>query len=357
MKKTFKMLSSFIITVCSCSSPTAAKEEQSQYVPFIKGTVAPNGYTCIADERPPFPDLDNPHKTLYTVLSKQFLEQRKKPTYEFPTTGTNLIEIGSYKIDRDMFLGSGDDGAVYLAKHSTTQIYAAAKFRRMVPYREDQHHEYQRLKTLGQLYAGWRINAEGDCFLITQFVDGIPIDQSSRSWLYTKLVGNYLEFSDLAAGFGLVKSLIQQLRYITSKGALHDQNFCNILVTNDYKSVVLIDFGDIYDYAGSVPILKPFDSQSFEVPVYSFCCHYLLDTSKFYKDLGEGKITGPSSIIKFLNNIVLGRHRSLKLDKFLEAFDIFEQELSREQIIDKNPNIGSLLLSATFEDVKFQRVA
>lgn len=226
-----------------------------------------------------------------------------------------------------MCLGAGDDGFVYLARHVPTGIYAAAKCRGMVYLKEEYHNECKHLNALGQLYGAWN-HEEYNGYLIMPFVDGKQIGSYSLGpvpWIKTTLEGNCLQFSDLSAGLRLIRSMANQLIYITQKGALHDQNPKNIMVTNDYSNVVLVDFGSSDDFSrSSSPYLVPFNTSTFSTPIYAFCCHYLLDTRKYLSELQEGKITEPSPIVKFLKVISID-HWNLKLDKFLNELEILEK--------------------------------
>ncbi|MBX9621419.1 MAG: hypothetical protein K2X28_05250 [Alphaproteobacteria bacterium] len=156
MKIVGKILLVAFVTFYSLPSPLVAMASEDLPIsPAVKGTRAVNGYICVSDEQPSYPHHDNPYKTYHTTLSDCFLEQHNNPSYQFPTSEDNLIELGEYRIDRGMHLGSGDDGYVYLARHISTGIYAAAKSREMVYGREEYHDEYKRLTVLGQLYAAW----------------------------------------------------------------------------------------------------------------------------------------------------------------------------------------------------------
>lgn len=196
--------------------------------------------------------------------------------------------------------------------------------------KEECHGEYKRLNALGQLYGAWN-HEKYDGYLIMPFVDGKQIDSYSlvsSPWIKTTLEGNCLQFSDLPAGLRLIRSMADQLIYITQKGALHDQNVKNIMLTNDYQNVVLVDFGSSDDFSiSSSPSLAPFNTSTFSTPVYSFCCNYLLDTRKYLSELKEGQITEPSPIVKFLKVISID-HWNLKLDKFLNELEILEKSIA-----------------------------
>jgi hypothetical protein len=330
----FYFLPSPVVAMASEDLPTS---------PAVKGTRAVNGYICVSDERPPYPHPDNPYKTYHTVLSDYFLEQHSNPLYQFPTSGDNVIELGEYRIDRDMHLGSGDDGNVFLARHVPTGIYAAAKSRAMIYGREEYYDEYKRLTVLGQLYAAWikekdvndsSYDGYSYAYLIIPFIDGKQISKYSNSrgslpWMKTTLEGTQLQFSDLTAGLKLVRSMADQLKYITKKGALHDQEAVNILVTNDYQNVVLVDFGSSGDLSRSNSTdLPPFDASKFSVLVYAYCCNYILGTKEYFNDLKEGgEIVEPLPIVKFLRAINTD-HWNLKLDPFLTALKTLEDENS-----------------------------
>lgn len=320
----------------SLLSPTVAMDEDPH---AVKGTRAKNGYICVSDERPPYPDEDNPYKTCHTTLSDCFLEQHNNPFYQFPTSGENVIELGEYRIDRDMSLGSGDDGNVFLARHIPTGIYAAAKSRGMTYGREEYHNEYKRLTVLGQLYAAWvkgkKPNGYCHAYLIIPFIDGKQISEYSNSqgalpWLKTTLLeGTQLQFSDLSAGLKLLRSMANQLVYITERGVLHDQDGGNIMITNDYQDVVLFDFGASGDLSRSPSTdFPPFDASTFSVFVYAYCCNYILGTKEYFNDLKEGgEIVEPLPIVNFLRAINTN-HWSLKLDAFLDALKTLEDEAS-----------------------------
>lgn len=311
--------------------------------PAVKGIRAVNGYICVSDERPPHPHPDNPYKTYHTTLSDCFLEQHNNPLYQFPTSGDNVIELGEYRIDRDMHLGSGDDGNVFLARHIPTGIYAAAKSRAMIYGREEYYDEYKRLTVLGQLYAAWikekDVNdssyyAYSYAYLIIPFIDGKQMSkylnsQGSLPWMETTLEDSQLQFSDLTAGLKLLRSLADQLVYITKKGVLHDQEVVNILITNDYQDVVLVDFGSSEDLSRSKSTdLPSFNASKFSVFVYAYCCNYILGTKEYFNDLKEGgEIVKPLPIVKFLRAINTD-HWTLKLDAFLKALETLEDEIS-----------------------------
>ena len=333
MKIVDKILFIAFVVFYSLLSPVVAMDEDF-IPPAVKGTRAVNGYICVSDERPPYPHPDNPYKTYHTTLSDCFLKQHDNPSYQFPTSGDNVIELGDYRIDRGMHLGYGDDGYVYLARHIPTEIYVAAKSRGMTYGREEYHNEYKRLALLGQLYAAWTKGKEANdychAYLIIPFIDGKQISKYSNSqgslpWIKTTLEGTQLQFSDLSAGLRLLRSMADQLMYITQKGVLHDQDVGNIMITNDYQDVVLFDFGSSGDLSRSPSIdLPPFDASTFVVPIYGFCCNYILGTRKYLDDLREGQITGPLPIVDFLKVISID-HWGLKLDIFLDALKTLEQ--------------------------------
>lgn len=334
MKSVSKVLFIATMVFYPLSSPTLAMEREESGMSSascaVKGTRAPNGYICVADERAPFPHADNPYKTFHTTLSDCFLEQHKKPSYQFPTSGGSLIELGEYRVDTEMYLGSGDDGFVYLARHIPTGIYAAAKRRGMAYLKEECHDEYKRLNALGQLYAAWN-DEKDNGYLIIPFVDGKQVDSyvgGPAPWIKTTLEDHCLQFSDLSAGLRLIRSMADQIIYITQKGALHDQNVKNIMITNDYQNVVLVDFGASEDFSRSPsPYLPPFNTSTFTTPIYAFCCNYLLDIRKYLSKLKEGQIMEPSPIVNFLKVVSID-HFSLKLERFLKELEILETAMA-----------------------------
>lgn len=335
MKIVDKILLVVFVAFYFLPSPLAAMaSEDLPILPAVKGTRAGNGYICVSDERPPYPHHDNPYKTYHTTLSDCFLGQHDNPSYQFPTSGANVIELGGYQIDRGMHLGSGDDGGVFLARHIPTGIYPAAKSREMVYGKEEYHDEYKRLTALGQLYAAW-INNSGHAYLIIPFIDGKQMSKYSNSqgslpWIKTTLVGDtQLQFSDLSAGIKLLQSMADQLMYITERGALHDQNVANIMITNDYQDVVLFDFGASGDLSRSPSAnLPPFKASTFEVFIYGYCCNYILGTKEYFDDLKEGgKIVEPLPIVNFLRAINTD-HWNLTLDAFLKALKTLTDESS-----------------------------
>lgn len=336
MKSVAKILFITSMVFYPLSFPALAMEleetDASSYAGI--GTKAENGYICVADERPPHPHPDNPYKTCHTDLSDHFLEQQRNPSYQFPTSGDNVIELGTYRVDTNMHLGSGDDGTVYLARHLPSGIYAAAKSRGMTFGQDAYHDEYKNLKALNQLYAAWSKEREAEgyahVYLIIPFVDGRIISHYSYSsvplpWIQTTLENTQLQFSDLSAGIRLIRSMANQLIYVTQKGVSHDQNVVNILITNDYQNVVLIDFGYSGDLSKSSSCdFPPLRASEFNIPIYGFCCNYILDTRKYVNQIREGQITGPSPIVNFLK-VINTDHWSLKLDTFLNALETLEK--------------------------------
>src|SRR6266403_2094230 len=112
MKIASKILLTAALFFCSFSSPLFAMDVEKEPISrAVKGTKSRCGkFTCIFDERPPYPDSKNPYQVTSTKPSAAFLNNLQKQGYEFPTGEDKILQLGGYKVDLSMCLGSGTNG-------------------------------------------------------------------------------------------------------------------------------------------------------------------------------------------------------------------------------------------------------
>lgn len=321
MKITSKVLFVGITVLSFYSYPVLSMEEGSH-----NDQAARVHYKLIFDKGFPTPDPEDPYQERPTSLSESFLKDH--PSYEFPTDGEHVVQLGNfqfgnYRVDTKMPLGRGDDGVCYLGRHIETGTYVAAKNRYMDFGKEDMHEEYKRLNALGRLYSVWskEDTSTPNAFLIIPFVDGKPLTNyfSVQPWITTTIDGNKLRFSDLNAGVNLIGSMLNQLNYLAKKGILHDDASCNILVSNDHKRVVLIDFGwtgDLSNSSGTT--YTSLDRLKFDARKYANHSFYFLGLTPFLHRGVDNNITEPQNVVDYLNT--MPRVKEFNLKQFNEAF-------------------------------------
>ena len=317
---------------------------QAPHIPTVEAEEVDNGYECLFDKGGPIPDPANPYQACPTTLSDSFLKRHEQDhsSYQFPIEGDGILVLGSYQVDQGMMLGRGDEGAVFLARHVPSETYVAAKRRVLCSGEEEKHAEYKHLRSLGQLYSAWgKAMWDGTtpythAFLIIPFVDGAELSRYhyNTPWITTTLSGNRLEISDVSAGMQLIRSMVAQLNYIAAKGAEHDTTASNILITNDFQEVVLIDFGYTGDLTdSSSTALTPLTPSKLCVNMYAFYCAYFLGAQNYFDQVQKGQIEGPSEIIEFLKVIPKGivDPRRLYLDAFNTAFQKLDASITAHQ--------------------------
>jgi hypothetical protein len=205
--------------------------------------------------------------------------------------------------------------------------------------------EYRRLKSLGQLYSTWHdtTSVYGEAFLISPFVDGETIPFfTDHLWIKTELRGDNITFDGLPAGMHLIKSMLAQLTYIAERGIRnHDICGSNIMISRDYKDLVLIDFGGYGDKyttkqytAERLPALVPSD---FYVGSYAFYCHYFLGTRLFREEIKREEVKEPAEILQFLKIIPFapGERPSPSLIVFNNAVQELEKALQGKGLLQE----------------------
>ncbi len=334
--KTF-LLSLLLVTVTSMAFGAASTETA------LKNNDVNSGYECIFSKPGGLiPDKDNPYQEIPKQLSQAFCSREwGKPLYSFPSAPGNVLVLGTYKIDKGKRLGYGDEGTVYLAYDTKSGIFVAAKSIGGLWNEELKGNTCRSLKELGQLYSVWRrrdkeIPSASDVWAIMPFVDGRDVNyyRSSSPWIKTSLeAGRTLKISNLFSGVRLVRSLLQQLHYIASKGVFHDSaSASNAMVSHDYRNVVLIDFN--VHYTEKSPFV-PSSPSEFLISPYSFYIHYFLGTRDFLNEINKGLVKSPESIIKFIETIWGGlkdkrEDKEFSLAKIQGAFDAFLEEAADE---------------------------